>query len=283
VPFQPYSALVLVVVLALGCTSTGASSASQVAGVTEERIPGATPASEGGSPTSIVGPDRGLYPDLRTQPPADLFFDAAEIDGQLRQVLRFTNRILNGGLGTLEVHGSPEGGQVQQRIFQEDGSYIDSAAGEVVHHPTHNHWHFDSIMTFEVWERAEYQRWLASGRTSGAPRWHHSKLSSCLLDSEFAIELPQTPGAPMYDEQCLPELQGISSGWIDSYDWTLPDQWVVLEPTVLPDGQYVLRSISDPGNRIWESADGADPAVEGIEANEAVTLFIVANGELAEP
>jgi hypothetical protein len=243
----------------------------------------AAPASESGGPENRES-DGGLYPDLRTQPPVDLFFDAAEIDGQVRQVLRFTNRILNAGVGTLEVRGSPEGGeQVQQRIFSGDGNYVERTAGTVIYHATHNHWHFDSIMAFEVWERGEYQRWLASARTSGAPRWHHAKLSSCLLDSEFAIELPETPGAPAYDEQCLPQLQGISSGWIDIYDWTLPDQWVVLDPTVLPDGQYVLRSIADPENRIWESPLGADPAVESIAANEAVTLFIVANGDIAEP
>jgi hypothetical protein len=250
----------------------------------------ASPAALGAAPTAQEGgavavnseSDGLLFPDLYTRPPTDLFFDVVEIEGTWHQVLRFTNRILNGGMGALEVRGSAEGGQVEQRIGREDGSYVDRIAGVVIHHPTHNHWHFESVMAFEVWERAAYERWLASGRAHGEARWRHAKLSSCLLDSEFALELPHTPGAPVYDERCVPDLQGVSSGWIDVYDWTLPDQRVVLDHVLLADGHYVLRSVADPENRIWESPGGADQALESPQANESVAYFVVVNGELVQ-
>jgi hypothetical protein len=278
--FQPY-ALLVVAALGVGCASRPDPPPFVAAGPT---TPPNNMSAEGGiAPGTSLVPEGLLFPDLYTQRPTDLFFDVAEFDGEWRQVLRFTNRILNGGLGTLEVRGTADGGQVDQRLLRDDGTYLERVAGNVIHHSSHNHWHFDSVMAFEVWERATYERWLASGRKLGEARWRHAKLSSCLLDSEFALELPLTPGAPVYEEQCLPQLQGVSSGWVDVYDWTLPDQWVVLDNALLPDGEYVLRSVADPDNRIWESPGGEDPSVEGPEANEAVAFFAVANGELVEP
>jgi hypothetical protein len=43
----------------------------------------------------------------------------------------------------------------------------------------------------------------------------------------------------------------------------------------LPNGTYVLRSIADPRNKLYESANRSDPARESPQTNEATTVFTV--------
>jgi hypothetical protein len=68
-------------------------------------------------------------------------------------------------------------------------------------------------------------------------------------------------------------------GWADKYDYSLPDQWIDLGTTsYLLDGNYVLRSVADPKNRIYESANKNDTSRESQETNAAVTFFRVSGG-----
>jgi hypothetical protein len=78
-------------------------------------------------------------------------------------------------------------------------------------------------------------------------------------------------------------LQGISPGWGDTYDYFRFEQWIDLGPGgTLPDGQYVLRSIADPTNKIYESPGKSDPTRESAEDNEAITVFNVQKGQLVD-
>jgi hypothetical protein len=110
-----------------------------------------------------------------------------------------------------------------------------------------------------------------------------------MIDEEFIRNVPNQPYPPAYDtEGCFPDSQGnmrqgISPGWGDTYDYFRFEQWIDLgEKGSLPDGQYVLRSVVDPTNKIYESPNKADVSREGQEANEAITTFAVQKGQLVD-
>ena len=65
-------------------------------------------------------------------------------------------------------------------------------------------------------------------------------------------------------------LQGLSPGWGDTYDYYRPEQWIDLGQGKLADGQYVLRSVADPLNMVYESPSKAT-GTESAEDNEAIT------------
>lgn len=71
-------------------------------------------------------------------------------------------------------------------------------------------------------------------------------------------------------------------GWGDTYDYTRFDQWIDIGSNPLPDGDYVLRSVMDPMNKIYESADRAGTAQETQEDNEATTPLTVRDGKLVD-
>jgi hypothetical protein len=69
----------------------------------------------------------------------------------------------------------------------------------------------------------------------------------------------------------------LTPGWGDTYEWFLPDQWIVLGTDQLPDGEYGLQSTVDPNGLLNE---GGGPA-EG--NNTAITYFTVDRGEIVNP
>jgi len=46
-------------------------------------------------------------------------------------------------------------------------------------------------------------------------------------------------------------VQGITSGWMDTYDWYLPDQY--MEVSGVGDGVYLLQTEADPDHLLVES------------------------------
>jgi hypothetical protein len=224
------------------------------------------------------------YPDLRALPPAHLFLDTADVNGAVRHVLRFGAAIENTGPAALELRGDSSSRltQVYQRIPGNLGQVDELSVGAFVFHRAHNHWHFEHFADYELWTRAAYEAWLASGRLAGQPGWRGSKTtgqgeSFCVRDSMQVHPGADSPTDPVYQD-CGEGLQGISVGWADVYDFFLPEQWVEIGDAPLPDGEYVLRVVADPQNLIYESPDRADPQRESPEANEGVTFFTVRNG-----
>lgn len=227
-------------------------------------------------------PDPFRYPNLHTLPPEDVSLAVVTVGGERRHVLRFTNSIWNAGEGPLELRAtSTTTTRVFQRIYGEEGMFEDRLAGEFVFHPAHNHWHFEDFARYELWSKAGYDGWLQSGRGSGEPEWQMSKVSFCVLDTTKIMDLPDSPPFSPY-RTCGRVVQGISVGWADVYESMLEEQWIDLGTESLPDGEYVLRSIADPLNRIFESSGGSDPAREGAEDNEAAVVFAVANGVVTD-
>jgi concanavalin A-like lectin/glucanase superfamily protein/fibronectin type III domain protein len=237
-----------------------------------------------------------LYPDLKTLPPRDLRFDRTDVSadgsGQLHNVLRFSNTVWNAGPGKLEMRGqidpNTKTGPATERVYDDAGGFTDLAAGSFYFHPVHNHYHYDDWGRYQLWTKPEYDAWIASGRTQGSADDFGVKTTSCIVDEEFIRDLPGTPYPPLYpSDGCFPNssglmVQGIGTGWGDTYDYWRFEQWVDLNQGSLPDGQYVLRSVTDPTNKVYESANKADTSREGQVDNEATTTFSIQGGNLVD-
>jgi concanavalin A-like lectin/glucanase superfamily protein/fibronectin type III domain protein/lysyl oxidase len=238
------------------------------------------------------------YPDLKTLSPRDLRFDRTDVSydgsGQFHNVLRFTNTVWNAGPGRLENRGdiNPQTltGPAFQRVYDgTTGTFTEFASGGFYWHAqNHNHFHYDDWGRYELWDRADFNAWIASGRTQGAADLHGSKTTSCVMDEEFFRQLPGTPFPAVYPSGgCLLDddgelIQGLSVGWGDTYDYYRDEQWIDLDQGSLADGQYVLRSVTDPNNKIYESAGKSDPAREGQTANEGIVYFTIDEGEVVD-
>jgi hypothetical protein len=226
------------------------------------------------------------YPDLRAFASPDPELGTEVIGGAVHHVVRFSTIVWNAGEGPLELRGDSSSGTtlVYQRVYNRSGGTMDLLAGTFVYHEGHRHWHFENFGQNELWTRASYDRWLASDRSEGAPEWLGSKTtgqgeSFCIRDSAPVGQQTGVPGAPVYNE-CGTGTQGISMGWADNYDRTLPDQWVDVGLAPLPDGDYVLRLVADAQNLIYESAERADPNRESPAVNEAMTAFTISEGRI---
>lgn len=220
------------------------------------------------------------YPDLKTLTPYELQFDTEPIDGSTHWVLRFSNTIWNAGEGPLTLQGWTYNNKtrVYQRVY--DGStYTSYYVGEFVYHPDHQHFHLEDFSTYELWTRSEYDEWIASGRKVGAARKRGTKTSFCLEDSFRYAALPGSPTSERY-YGCGTTFQGISVGWADEYRYSLPGQWIDLGTSRLPNGNYVLRTVADPLNRLYESANKATTSRESHLANEGVLFFNVRKGRI---
>ena len=171
--------------------------------------------------------------------------DTGEIPGRI--LLRLTTAMANRGRGAMELTGGmsyPDGTQdVYQRIFLEGGGSTTRLAGKFIYHPAHEHIHFDNFATYNL-------RDVTAGNGVGGVRASGDKISFCLLDIDhFNPGLPGSPPGGRY-ESCG-QTQGVSVGWADVYDQSLPDQWI--DVTDVTDGTYWLEVVSDPDNRLTES------------------------------
>ena len=238
-----------------------------------------------------------LYPDLRTLPPRDLRFDRTDISydysGNYHNVLRFTNTVWNAGPGRLENRGDINpttlAGPAYQRVYDTDGTFAEYAVGGFYWHAqNHNHFHYDDWGRYELWDRADFDAWIASGRTVGEADLRGTKTTSCVMDEEFFTQLPGTPFPAVYPSGgCLLDdddelTQGLSVGWGDTYDYYRDEQWIDLDQGSLADGQYVLRSVTDPNNKIYESPGKSDPAREAAQVNEGLVYFTIDGGQIVD-
>jgi len=221
------------------------------------------------------------YPDLKTLPPADLRFDTVTYNGVTSKVLRFSNTAWNAGEGPLELHGSVFGNAaVTQRIYDDAGGFTDvTVSNDFVYHPGHNHFHFEDFAEYGLWTKADYDAWVASGRSVGQAKKSGTKTTFCIMDTGRVQALPGTPSAAVYSA-CGTSMQGLSVGWGDTYGWSLPEQWIDLGGAFLADGTYVLRSVADPRDKLFESAQRSDASRESTLANEAITVFTVKRGKI---
>lgn len=245
-------------------TDTPASiNQSARAGVTRSPTPtvrAATPTAKPARPTATatVDPDL-LLPDLQTLPPTDLRIQVNSATGQ--KLLRFTNSILNSGPGVLEVvgilHTAIGKTVVDQHIYKRDGSYEERIVGEFIFHIGHNHWHLENFALYEVWSLT------ADGELDSVVALT-DKVSYCLRDNSRS-DLPGAAPQVVY-RRCNQQLQGMSAGWIDTYEFDTPGQ--IVDITHVADGAYALRSTVDPANHLREAND----------TNNAATVYFELQG-----
>lgn len=221
-----------------------------------------------GAPAGAGDPSP-LPPDLTTRRPDDLHLVRADSEGE-SDLLRFSNEILNRGLGPMEMR--PQGNDcdgdsetddrtAMQRVFQDvngDGvfdrategtSVVETQASCTVFHPEHNHWHFQD---FALYELVKITKSGGLGKVAASSE----KVGFCLVDSNHAK--PNLAGSPTwrhYYGACNEEdPTGISVGWSDVYSYSLYHQWIVVDDVA--NGLYCLRSTADPDNKIEETNDG---------------------------
>ena len=248
----------------------------------------------------LVSPAWGgvpLYPDLETLPPRDLRLDRTDVSPDsstvLHNVLRFSNTTWNNGEGRAEIRAqidpTSQEGPAVERVYDTDGNFAEYPVGRIYYHAAHDHYHYDNWGEYQLWTRSNYDTWIASGRSLGAAYKIGTKTTSCVMDVELVKTLPATPyprtfpgtgcGSPNAQGVIV---EGLSVGWGDLYPSSRVEQWIDLDQETLPDGDYVLRSVADPDNHVYESAAKADAARESQPDNEAVTAFSISGGQLVD-
>jgi concanavalin A-like lectin/glucanase superfamily protein/fibronectin type III domain protein len=238
-----------------------------------------------------------LYPDMETLPPRDVHVERADVSpggtGVMHNVLRFSNTTWNNGDGRVEVRAqinpTTKEGPALERVYDTDGNYADYGVGRLYYHAVHDHYHYDNWGEYQLWTRVAYDAWIASGRAIGSAQFIGSKTTSCIMDEEFVRQLANTPYPRVFPSTGCgsPNAQGLivtglSPGWGDTYDWTRAEQWIDLNQLTLANGDYVLRSVADPDNHVYESPAKADPARESQVDNEAITAFRIVNGQTVD-
>ncbi len=178
----------------------------------------------------------------------DMFAWASQSKGYLHDyrvegsLLRFTTALANQGTGHLELRGGAvlaNGNQeVFQRIFNDNGTFADRLAGQFTYHSSHGHIHFDGYAIYNL--RANVDGQVGAVVRSGG------KISFCLLD---VAKYVSSAGSARYGS--CGQVQGVTAGWSDVYNRTLPDQ--LIDITGIADGNYFLEVVVDPDNQLVES------------------------------
>ena len=180
-----------------------------------------------------------LLPNMTPWPAFDIL---VQLNSEGEPELRFAFLSWNNGAGPLElIAGEVAQGQqnVYQRIYNDDGSYADTLAGNFEWHQGHDHFHFE-----------DYALYVLPAVTGNSQRTS-TKTSFCLMDSNRVDDsLPGAPTEAGY-ASCGNFFQGISIGWGDKYSWRLIGQEISL--TNLQDGDYRLITTVDPENRLQET------------------------------
>jgi hypothetical protein len=169
-----------------------------------------------------------------------------------RRLLRFTSTMTNWGRGALEIRATRPNTStpwnVDQVIFNSAGGSrrVDTVLNMSYGGDGHGHWHVNRMVDVDMWSTFRH----AAG----------AKLGYCFFDTTIVNRsLPGARGTPFYRESMcarqtgLTNRVGISVGWGDKYQWSLPFQWIDI--TGLPSGEYRVRAIVDARNRLVESND----------------------------
>jgi hypothetical protein len=211
--------------------------------------------------SSAVYAGAPLYPDLVPIQTSRILIGR---DGG-NYILRFDSTTANFG-GPLEiVVPSLANRQIYQKVYDAKigGKVVlnTKIGADILYHPTHNHFHFQEFNDFSLVKRDSKGIYRETSRVG-------DKSSFCILDlMRVASGGPsnRTYGA------CGATRQGLSSGWADIYDASLPGQYINLGSSMLSDGMYGIRTTADPSNKLIESNDNN---------NTLVSYFSISGGRL---
>ncbi len=204
----------------------------------------------------LARPLRDLQPPPADPLRPDLVSEIADVQAATgvktgRQFLYFTTTIANVGDGPLALHADrrnrfTSSWRVSQQFDERDGTRSErEIPGDLVWGGHgHDHWHLKFGAAYRLEDADGVERTL-------------QKAGYCFFD-----QVARTPaaGAQVFDKDTCDGLDrtslemGMSVGWSDPYQWTLPDQ--NLDVTGLPDGRYRLYATADPDGWIDETDEG---------------------------
>lgn len=192
-----------------------------------------------------------LKPDLAASPPKDL-----RVWRKNRRIeLRFTGGFANKGQGPFELVGEKKlagpdrSVLVDQRVYLKnaEGS-MDFPVGEIFWHGAHHHFHMENVALYVL----EYL-----DKDSQVPLLQ-TKTSFCLADIIRDPKIKNFVKKPVYPFDCKASRQGLSVGWADVYQYTLPGQ--SFDITNLPAGKYRLSVTVNPENKFIDLKEDNDSA-----------------------
>jgi Lysyl oxidase len=224
---------------------------------------------------------------------ADTTATTDTVNGQTRLLLRFTSYVRNIGAGPLEVTGvNPVNGKISgvglkqvlthnhdtDGVVGLDKSEVDLPGAELKYEQTdlHNHWHFQRAARYSLWNDGQTTEIDASSKVGfcfldighGDPTYDpkvddpiHFLYTGTVAPKTFGSStnncLAHLPSFPDPTDDVVPQRtkvdMGISTGWRDVYERTLPFQYI--DVSNLQPGHYWLRSQVDPDGLIRESND----------------------------
>jgi len=193
-----------------------------------------------------------------------------------RRLLRFSAMMTNLGSGPLVVSSTRASTSSPWRVDQ----VINDTAGGSRRVPTaatmmyggdgHGHWHVERMVDTDLW---------TTGRNGKG-----AKIGFCFFDTTaINLSLPGAPRGPVYREAGCPRQSGLTStmgisvGWGDRYQWSLPFQWVDI--TGMPGGTYTIRSWVDGGSLFAESSNANNCSYARIRfASSGSGVTVLASG-----
>jgi subtilisin-like proprotein convertase family protein len=195
---------------------------------------------------TTADPPTDVLPDLRMARLQNLQIQSTS-DG--RKLLRFDSIIVNVGAGRFEAGGSRSSTSapmtVTQRIFNGQGGYRDlpTTAQMYFAGDGHTHWHLRDLERYEL-IRLDNGKKVGTGAKHGFCFYENYRFGS--TRAAYYKGCGNNPDA-------LEVRTGLSRGWGDIYQSSLPDQYIDI--TGLTSGRYRLQATADADNWFLEHDD----------------------------
>jgi len=189
-----------------------------------------------------------LLPDLVEQTPATISASGGQ--------LTFDSEVVNHGNGPLTIHGhNPSGGLMtaDQVITMSDGSTQTVGGIGQLHYETsfgHQHWHFMPFNHYEL------------HKLDGTQVGSDVKQGFCLGDNESHGGLNRvfTDWCRQNHPEALDVTEGLSVGFGDKYQAGLEKQYIPINPTQVPAGDYTIVHRVNPNHAVHETNYGNNVA-----------------------
>jgi hypothetical protein len=189
-----------------------------------------------------AGAATDVLPDLRMAKLQDLQIQSTSG----RKLLRFDSIIVNVGAGSFEARGSRSSTSapmtVTQRIYNDAGGYraLATTAQMYFAGDGHTHWHLRDLERYEL-IRLDNGVKVGTGAKHGFCFYDNYRFGS--TRAAYYTGCGRNPDA-------LQVRMGLSRGWGDIYQSSLPDQYIDI--TGLTSGRYKLRATADAANWFTE-------------------------------
>jgi glucose/arabinose dehydrogenase len=221
-----------------------------------------------------------------------------------RKLLLFTAKFWNEGRGPLELNATSatqtadDVYETAQHIVFPNGTYRNKVVGNLFWHDIHKHFHFNDFASYvlEMVPQPKVAPTTTVPVATAAPATPGlTPISAILGVSTQAPEIVQKSTFCIYETERIPlptpvanntrktyttcgkYKQGISVGWADKYNYTLPDQ--NFDVTDLPAGIYRLAFVLDPLQNFMESSRTNNSSVAFVEINPTLgTMRVLASG-----